>query len=114
MLEVSSLWLARERTTLLKGDDADEAAFKRLAPFFRVLHVATHAFFQSGARPGESPLRVAGLAMAGANRNPNADDVSDAEDGILTAEEIALLDLRGVEWAVLSAASCRSATGAKS
>jgi CHAT domain-containing protein len=88
---------------VLTGEDADEAVFKRLAPSFRVLHVATHAFFQSGARPGESPLRDAGLAMTGANRTPRPDDSSDAEDGILTVEEIALLDLRGVEWAVLSA-----------
>jgi CHAT domain-containing protein len=102
-LEVASLWSVRERIKLLTGNDADEAAFKRLAPSFRVLHVATHAFFQRGDRPGESPLRVAGLAMAGANRKSNRGGASEAEDGILTAEEIALLDLRGVEWAVLSA-----------
>jgi CHAT domain-containing protein len=102
-IEVASFWSARERTTLLAGDDASETSFKSLAPSFRVLHVATHAFFQSGARPGGNPLRIAGLAMSGANRDPLRDDASDADDGILTAEEIALLDLRGVEWAVLSA-----------
>jgi CHAT domain-containing protein/tetratricopeptide (TPR) repeat protein len=101
--EVASLWSVRERTRLLTGDDAGETLFKRLAPSFRVLHVATHAFFESGIHPGENPLRVAGLAMSGANRDPRPDDASDADDGILTAEEIALLDLRGVDWAVLSA-----------
>lgn len=102
-IDVASSWPAQERTKVLVGDDADEMRFKSLAPSFRVLHVATHAFFESGIRRGENPLRVAGLAMAGANSEPARDDAADAEDGILTAEEIALLDLRGVEWAVLSA-----------
>ncbi len=51
--------------------------------------------------PPENPLLLAGLALAGANRR--ADAKSDEEDGILTAEEVASLDLSGVEWAVLSA-----------
>jgi CHAT domain-containing protein len=41
------------------------------------------------------------LALAGANRRQYASVAE--EDGILTAEEIAGLDLAGVEWAVLSA-----------
>jgi CHAT domain-containing protein len=102
-VEVASYGSARDRKRVLLGDDASETLFKSLAPSFRVLHVATHAFFLSGARPGENPLRVAGLALAGANRDALRDDASDAEDGILTAAEIASLDLRGVEWAVLSA-----------
>jgi CHAT domain-containing protein len=50
---------------------------------------------------GENPLLLAGLALAGANHRAAAG--VDEEDGILTAEEIAALDLDGVEWAVLSA-----------
>src|SRR6185295_16519360 len=90
----------------------------------RVLHVATHGFFLGGdcasagtrsrgftirdepeAPPipdlGLSPLLVSGLAFAGANERRSAGSVED--DGVLTAEEIASLDLTGVEWAVLSA-----------
>jgi CHAT domain-containing protein len=48
-----------------------------------------------------SPLRLSGLALAGANRRGQVGP--ETEDGILTAEEIAALDLGGVEWAVLSA-----------
>ena len=46
-------------------------------------------------------LGLAGLALAGANHR--ADAGPDEEDGVLTAMEIANLDLDGVEWAVLSA-----------
>jgi hypothetical protein len=44
---------------------------------------------------------LSGLAFAGANKRQSARWAED--DGILTAEEIASLDLHGVEWAVLSA-----------
>jgi CHAT domain-containing protein/Tfp pilus assembly protein PilF len=49
----------------------------------------------------ENPLLLSGLALAGANRRAAAGP--DEEDGILTAEEVAALNLEGVEWAVLSA-----------
>jgi CHAT domain-containing protein len=50
---------------------------------------------------------LAGLALAGANRRDAAGPYED--DGILTAEEVAGLDLEGVEWAVLSA--CETGRG---
>ncbi len=50
---------------------------------------------------GENPLLLSGLALAGANRRAAA--TANEDDGILTAEEVASLDLSGVEWAVLSA-----------
>jgi CHAT domain-containing protein len=54
------------------------------------------------ARPSSSnPVHLSGLALAGANERAAAGP--DDEDGILTAEEIAGLDLRGTDWAVLSA-----------
>ncbi|MEX1310811.1 MAG: CHAT domain-containing protein, partial [Candidatus Sulfomarinibacteraceae bacterium] len=53
----------------------------------------------------EDTLLLSGLAMAGANQR----DLPGDEDGVLTAEEIAALDLSGVEWAVLSA--CDSGVG---
>lgn len=49
----------------------------------------------------ENPLRLAGLALAGANQRASAP--AGADDGILTAEELAALDLSAVEWVVLSA-----------
>ena len=49
----------------------------------------------------ENPLLLSGLALAGANRRAAAGP--DEDDGILTAEEVASLNLQGTEWAVLSA-----------
>ncbi|HKB07032.1 MAG TPA: CHAT domain-containing tetratricopeptide repeat protein [Candidatus Polarisedimenticolia bacterium] len=102
---------------------ASESAFKSLAPGRRILHLATHAFLLENdcasslgpaSRPsppagttGDRPLLLSGLAVAGANRR--GDVAVGAEDGILTAEEIATLDLSGVQWAVLSA--CESGLG---
>jgi CHAT domain-containing protein/tetratricopeptide (TPR) repeat protein len=56
----------------------------------------------------ENPLLLSGLAFAGANRRSAAR--LDEDDGILTAEEVAGLNLNGVEWAVLSA--CDTGLGA--
>ena len=50
---------------------------------------------------------LAGLAFAGANRHVRA---SGQEDGILTAEEVAGLNLQGTGWVVLSA--CDTGVGA--
>ncbi len=55
-----------------------------------------------------SPLLLSGLACAGANRRTSAAaavSTAAVDDGILTAEEVAALDLQRVEWAVLSACS---------
>jgi len=99
---------------------------KALAPGKRVVHLATHAFFLSGncessapehgarrgiggvsyaqgqgvSREEPDPLGLSGLAFAGANHRSEAGP--NDEDGILTAEEIAALNLSGVDWAVLS------------
>ena len=48
----------------------------------------------------DHPLLLSGLILAGANHRNVA--APDEEDGVLTAEEVAALDLNGVEWAVLS------------
>jgi CHAT domain-containing protein len=89
-----------------KGLDAGEGALRRLAPGSRIVHVASHGFAAGGAcAGGESelidPLLLSGLALAGANRRAQAE--ADDDDGIVTARELAGLDLRGVEWVVLSA-----------
>jgi CHAT domain-containing protein len=101
-------------TVRLTGAAASESAFKAEAPGHRILHLATHGFFLGGRCASaldpsaastakiarENPLLLSGLILAGANlRNVAAPD---QEDGVLTAEEVAALNLSGVEWAVLS------------
>jgi CHAT domain-containing protein/tetratricopeptide (TPR) repeat protein len=119
--EIDRLWKGAGGNVLrLTGTAASEGDVKRLAARRQVIHFATHAFVlgedcernstlpdAGGSRvPDENPLLLSFLALAGANRH--GEDQT-TEDGILTAEEIASLDLSGVEWAVLSA--CDTARG---
>lgn len=99
--------LAPGKSTLFLGKDATEAAFKASLSGHRIIHLATHGYFVGSDCPTEAagfsddPLLLAGLALAGANLRTEA--TAGQEDGIVTAEEISLLDLAGTEWAVLSA-----------
>jgi CHAT domain-containing protein/Tfp pilus assembly protein PilF len=131
--EVASLWPADDRIQILTGAQATEASLKELAHGNRVLHIATHGFLLQretcapasgwvrGAELGivtdrvaldlarGNPLVLVGLALAGANRRNEIANETVTEDGILTGEEVASLDLEGVDWVVLSA--CDTAAG---
>ncbi|HEY2860276.1 MAG TPA: CHAT domain-containing protein [Terracidiphilus sp.] len=85
----------REPSTVIAGGNATRDRFLETAPHSRVLHVATHAFVLDHTCGDGNPLLHSGLVFAGANRDRSA--------SILTAQQIASLDLSGVEWAVLSA-----------
>ena len=112
----------------LFGDLATEAALREAASKHRFLHLATHGYFAPEAlksalgrtpgagRPGElfgglsvsgyHPGLLSGLVLTGANVRPTP---LGKDDGILTALEVAELDLSGVELAVLSA--CETGLG---
>jgi tetratricopeptide (TPR) repeat protein len=115
--EIARLWKG-DAVLELTGPLAREDAFKRFAPDRRGLHVATHAFFAQGLCGSElagerggaglhNPMRLSGMVLAGANRRDETGPEED--DGIVTAEEIASLDLLSVDWAVLS--GCDTGTG---
>lgn len=97
---------------LLSGRSATRSALASAAAGAGVLHVATHGFFlersedPSGARTGaaarlaeRSPLALCGLALAGSN-STSADRRA---EGMITAEELATLDLSRCRLVVLSA-----------
>ncbi len=99
-------------------NDGTEASFKALSgDYGKVLHVSTHGFFNDEEVPVGQGLTVedlalqnSGLLMAGAvNRYKGFDFPDGVDDGILTAGEIADLDLSGVDLAVLSA--CETGLG---
>ncbi|WP_199322689.1 MULTISPECIES: CHAT domain-containing tetratricopeptide repeat protein [Calothrix] len=111
------------QVNLILGKQATEAAIKQLnAP--RILHLATHGFFlpDEEVKPPtnafnqqldkapvlnlENPLLRSGLALAGFN---NRQQKADTDDGVLTALEVAGLNLRGTELVVLSA--CETGLG---
>ncbi len=110
---------------LREQDDATREQLLALAPRARWLHIATHGWFAPdsipswsdpepldsklglGLRPsgrdqvkGLSPMLLCGLAFAGANLS---EDAVGRVPGLVTADEIATLDLSGCELAVLSA-----------
>jgi CHAT domain-containing protein/Tfp pilus assembly protein PilF len=127
--EITKIWKNSQKgdDNFIKftGAEASEGTFKIAAPGKRVLHLATHGFFlegncqsafprlektrapvddESGILPPvteENPLLLTGLAFAGANHREVAGP--EEEDGILTAEEVAALDLSSVDLVVLSA-----------
>jgi tetratricopeptide (TPR) repeat protein len=107
------------------GEGALEEAVKRVrSP--RVLHLATHGFFENDqerklperqglggeGRPAglEDPMLRSGLYLAGANRAlAHQPPVEGLENGVLTAYEATQLDLQGTELVVLSA--CETGLG---
>jgi CHAT domain-containing protein/Tfp pilus assembly protein PilF len=127
--DIGAVWNKSDSGDVLErtGDAASESEFRQNAPGRRVVHIATHGFFMdehcpSAAGAGENPLLLSGIALAGANRRSSASPETSAgdhspllsfspssPDGIVTAEEIAAMDLGGVEWAVLSA--CETGLG---
>ena len=94
-------WNASEPLQLVTGDKATWSAFLAGATQSRVLHVATHAFLQDKHCGSGNPLLHAGFVFAGTT--------SEGTNSIVTAQQIASLDLSGVDWAVLSA--CNTGMG---
>jgi CHAT domain-containing protein len=117
--------------TVLSGSKATKTALKQL-PSPRILFLGTHGFFltnpekeigrydplnrdstlknnQSERVSISNPLLLSGLALAGFNERNNANLSSNGDNGVLTALEVAGLDLSGTQLVVLSA--CKTDVG---
>jgi len=112
-----------EEATVLTGGEATEAAVNAALSGRRIVHLATHGFFADAkcksvlartddrlgieqSAVGFNPMLLSGIVLAGSNAEHGP---LDKYDGILTAEELSTVDLRGTELVVLSA--CETGLG---
>lgn len=135
-VETISAMLNKENITahVFTATRANEESFKVLSGTHQnILHIATHGFFWTNtdaqesdyfsqrmlsvgddmpAPPAIDPLSRCGLLFSGANtalQGHSKELPEDVQDGILTAKEISLLDLRDADIVVLSA--CETGNG---
>jgi CHAT domain-containing protein/flagellar motility protein MotE (MotC chaperone) len=92
----------------LLGERALEESIKALQKP-RVLHIATHGFFQPDTTKGSNPLIHSGLLLTGANKTLSGEKDDKVDDGILTAYEAMNLNLDNTDLVVLSA--CETGLG---
>lgn len=119
---------AKVKYSCITGDNATESNFKKLsAGLYTNVHVATHGFYWTdnqtqnltnlsflkpnvGSDKEDFALSRSGLLFSGANDALSGKPIpAGCDDGVLTAKEIALLDLDKVNLLVLSA--CETGLG---
>lgn len=119
------LTLSKRTCHIFSKNDGTEEAFKSLSGKSpSIIHLATHGFYytkQEATRNSYSltledddfhsyPLRRCGLILSGAQHSWLGEQIpEDIEDGILTGQEIAGLNLTNTELVVLSA--CQTGLG---
>ncbi len=109
---------------LFKGADADEVSFRKMdgnSP--SIIHLSTHGFYLVGFDKyteyfdkllsysiNDNSMLLSGILLADANSTiGGSNEQTPLNDGVITAEEIAMLDLRNTQLVVLSA--CETAIG---
>lgn len=101
------------KTKLLPASKGTESTFKNLSgKMIDIIHIATHGFYIKPLNNNieENQMERSGLALAGANHVHTGTILPEGvDDGILTADEISRLDLRGMDLIVLSA--CETGLG---
>jgi CHAT domain-containing protein len=125
--ELLKVWTQRPAAVapiVLTGAEANEARARAAMPRSSIVHFATHGMYLGkqceDAAPDSRGLKtvdtvapatpddaqdLSALVLSGANRAAAITE----DDGLLTSEEIATIDMSGTDWAVLSA--CDSGIG---
>ena len=88
---------------LMKNEATSQAVQKINSP--KIFHVASHSYFIPNQREWENSLLASGVVLAGANE-PN---LNPEDDGYLTSLELAALNWKNTELAVIS--GCESSKG---
>ena len=98
------------KAQLFNGSKASEQTFKALSgKAVDIVHIATHGAFKGGKNASEQDaMQHSLLAMSGCNI-PTLDD---SNDGFLTAQDVAAMNLHKCQLAVLSA--CETGLGSLS
>jgi CHAT domain-containing protein len=112
------------RATVQEGKDVSEEVFRREAPNYNIIHLATHGFYfdepessldvsnyavKEKLRSNPDPLFRSGMIFAGANEYWSSTQPFEGDDQVLTAAETSLLELNNVDLLVLSA--CETGLG---
>lgn len=104
--------------TILRDVSATESTLRQLLGKYHIVHIATHGHFPEAESQGtdllplvsDQQLSMSCLYLSGAERNLNNSTFNPASlDGILSARELASLDLSDIDLFVLSA--CQSGLG---
>ena len=109
VLKIEALLL--ENNWQVKGLTEKLASEENIKSMFRpkLIHFATHGFFQSDSVAGNNTLLRSGLLLSRAGTSLEGKASSNKEDGILTSAEAMNLDLDQTELVVLSA--CETGLG---
>lgn len=98
------------KTTAFSEDKATETCIKKDGTQYSIIHIATHGYSDINSEGDYTESMVhSGLVLSGVCDAPDIGAQDDPEDGILTAYEIAQLNLSSTELVVLSA--CQSGLG---
>ena len=108
------------RVSTQTGSEGTEESFLAMsgkAP--QILHIATHGFYYNTPEEAKGisylkgyydAMQLSGLIMAGGNRAWTGKEIpKGVQDGVLTANSVAAMDLRGTDMVVLSA--CKTGLG---
>ena len=120
-VEIDSIQDVREKHAedmVLRADSVTESALAQLISKYHILHISTHGLFSEAAKigtdihPAASDIQLSKncLFLSGSEKNLKQKEFDASKhDGILSARELAKMDMSGIDLTVMSA--CMSGLG---